>query len=451
MMSRVPYTSVYFTGTFKQVEKQRDARRATVTWQRNDSRENFIGQLDAARAGVAGQALIRSVYVTKTTDVNSKNGSIFFENNSTFNVGDAHQRPENVTVLSNKTIVIILAYMRTGSTLTASVFQEYQDSFYVFEPIRWIHAAFSQLQKKNMTYLNLFYPRGSNRKYTVEDRDKIVTDEIKSWLTCKLDSISMKSLTDDFHKLFTKTMKRFYYCVRKARVLKTHKLLHSGQVRGDSQQLDRCLSWATNACQRSPVVILKFIRLKMEELEKLLPLYPNMKVIHLVRDPRGILNSRIKVKAVPSKEFKNDVNDLCSDMGDNLKHSKCILQKYPDRLKFVFYEDLAEKPEQTAKDMVEFAGLTFTKEMQTFIRKQTSSSRDTCAYCTQRKDSNATANRWRKELPIRYSQYVSDTCKRSNAILGYIPFYSNSTQMDLDRPSRNKTDVNKRLLNENYF
>ena len=73
-----------------------------------------------------------------------------------------------VTVVSNTSIVLIVAYMRTGSTLVGSLFQEYPGSFYVFEPLRAILDVFEDAQKHNNKTVTLKYIEGKRyRIFTI--------------------------------------------------------------------------------------------------------------------------------------------------------------------------------------------------------------------------------------------------------------------------------------------
>lgn len=76
-------------------------------------------------------------------------------------LGDYHKLFERKTeILSNASIVLIVAYMRTGSTLTGSIFQEYPGTFYAFEPIRAVFDAFEAAQKHNRTTVGLKFLQG---------------------------------------------------------------------------------------------------------------------------------------------------------------------------------------------------------------------------------------------------------------------------------------------------
>jgi hypothetical protein len=75
---------------------------------------------------------------------------------------DINNERRKQIVYSHQKILIIVAYMRSGSTLTASLFQEYTGTFYVFEPIRFLHESFMKLSKNN-SYFNLNYTHGRTR------------------------------------------------------------------------------------------------------------------------------------------------------------------------------------------------------------------------------------------------------------------------------------------------
>ncbi|XP_045199057.2 carbohydrate sulfotransferase 1-like isoform X2 [Mercenaria mercenaria] len=323
---------------------------------------------------------------------------------------ESTQKKQNVH--SNKKIVLIVAYMRSGSTLTGSLFQAYPGTFYVFEPLRFLVGAFNGLARNNKTYTTLKYANGTNRNYSASQKSKVIFDELNSWLNCKIESISIRSLTNIHHREHTKVMRTFYYCT-KGRL--------GSSVTQANAKLKQCFKTAVSSCENAPLRAIKLIRMSIEEASKLLPLYPNMKIIHLVRDPRGIMNSRFKINEVTKKSFKKSVEGHCSSVDKDLKSSKEILQKFPNRLKIVHYEDLAERPIEIARALIKFAELPFVKAMQTFTRQQTHASRDSGAFSTQRKNSTKTANKWRWQMDPENAGFIFNMCNASNSVLGYLP------------------------------
>lgn len=255
-------------------------------------------------------------------------------------------------------------------------------------------------------------------------KQDIVLNEIMSWLTCKFGNISVGSLTDSFHSRFTKYMKGFNACYKNAKNQKNSKYA-----------INQCLTNAMTKCRDSSLLVLKFIRLRMKDAVKLLPYFPNMKILHLVRDPRGILNSRIKLN---EKFVQTKVQSLCSEMKEDLEVTKAMQEKFLGRIKIVYYEDMAARPNVTSKAISHFSGIDYTVHMQNYIKSQTSASRDTCSYCTSRADSTLTARKWRNELSPKHATFIYKACESSNKYLGFLPFSASSDQKNFNVPSRKR-------------
>ncbi|KAL4220298.1 chondroitin 6-sulfotransferase [Mactra antiquata] len=341
---------------------------------------------------------------SKTNEKNSPKQNRKFENDGR----------NNVEVLSNKKIAIVLAYMRTGSTLTGAILQQYDETFYAFEPIRSIK---EKVMKRGgiLNYIN-----GTKRFYSSPQYEGVVLNEIKSWLTCDLSNLSVQTLTDDFVR-FSRYMKKFRECYLAAKESNSEIRIH------------KCLQNAKLACERAPLIVLKFIRLSMQFVAQLLPYFPSMKIVHLVRDPRGIYNSR---KRVWHSYVPENCQPLCAQTWEDLKTSEKLDKTYPGRIKMLYYEDMAQTPLVKSKALSNFVGIHFTQEMKQFVISQTSAKKDNCNFCTARADSTATSTQWRKTVRFEESKIVYDMCEKSNKYLGYLPFYTATNQRNLKFPSR---------------
>ncbi|KAH3728408.1 hypothetical protein DPMN_054364 [Dreissena polymorpha] len=135
-----------------------------------------------------------------------------------------------------------------------------------------------------------------------------------------------------------------------------------------------CLRKARTQCLTPNTIILKVIRMSIEQAITLLPFFPNMKIIHLVRDPRAIINSR----QVVGETTKNDFNaanlqlDICSRLEKDLSGTKFLMTFDPSIIKLVQYEDIAEHPVEAAEDLYAFAGLTFDDKIESFVKTKLS-------------------------------------------------------------------------------
>ncbi|WAR08039.1 hypothetical protein MAR_017997 [Mya arenaria] len=189
---------------------------------------------------------------------------------------------ETTQIISNKNIIVVNAYFRTGSTFTASLFKTFPGVFYIFEPLHDIELGFRAAEAAK-TDVSLKYVNFS-RKMTISKRSLVYLEEVCSWLSCRLQDLSKTSLNEQFLSQYNTKMKPFQTCMRSA------KISMNGLNYGSA--ITSCLKKPIQDCQSASFVVLKFIRMRIGELASLLPYFPNMKIVHLIRDPRGMFNSR---------------------------------------------------------------------------------------------------------------------------------------------------------------
>ncbi|XP_045199088.2 carbohydrate sulfotransferase 3-like [Mercenaria mercenaria] len=322
---------------------------------------------------------------------------------------------ENGRHLEYDKIIVIVAYGRSGSTFTGSIFREIPGAFYLYEPNRSL--PFTKVRDNTVT-LSYFYKKTSLYDMTWKTGDLLYA--INLWLRCDLSSFCMPI---SLERMSTPNV---HGCC------------------GQNRAFNTCLQAEEIYCKKAPVKVLKFIKLRMKYLLRFLQVYPNMRVIHLVRDPRGIFNSRwVKERHT---DWKLIVQRHCSRLIEDLTYSKRITVQYPNRLLIVSYENLANEPIKTAREMFQFASLNFSNYITRFLENQTLSNRDTCRYCTQRKNSTATATKWRTKLDSYTAQFIQSACRVSNKVLGYLPFSGENEMNNFSIPSRKLVDIQQELL-----
>ena len=124
----------------------------------------------------------------------------------------------------------------------------------------------------------------------------------------------------------------------------------------------------------------------IDNLDILLEHNRKLKIIHLFRDPRGILNSHLKTswfgrndKTMPEC-VRNDSKVMCERMMIDLKSGKILQAKFPGRVKFIQYEDLGNILQNRMHVLNDFAGFELSKEQSELIN----GSMDTGQYTDQR-------------------------------------------------------------------
>merc|ERR1712183_1102136 len=93
-----------------------------------------------------------------------------------------------------------------------------------------------------------------------------------------------------------------------------------------------------------------------------------MGIIHLVRDPRGIVNSRYKIhKQWPVRQTEN----TCKRLVTNAKLGEERPEWLDGRYMRVRYEDLALRPMEVAEEIYKFVDLPFVPEVRSWISQNT--------------------------------------------------------------------------------
>ncbi|XP_042218868.1 carbohydrate sulfotransferase 1-like isoform X2 [Homarus americanus] len=209
-----------------------------------------------------------------------------------------HQ-PGNILVLSSEG--------RSGSSFLGSLVASLGRNMYFFEPIRTLEYDIPSTITKEMMVTEL------RRIYHCEMRDNMI------------DSDSYKSTIYYQHTVG---------CGRPYRVMKRKK----EEIR-----------MARRICNRMPVKIIKTIRCRLQWISELLQdTELDLKVIHLVRDPRGILLS-------VHNSYGGDVSThVCSSLFQDLQQQQYMKEKFPNSYFFVRYEDLCQDPYGKTSEIFRF-------------------------------------------------------------------------------------------------
>ena len=170
--------------------------------------------------------------------------------------------------------------------------------------------------------------------------------------------------------------------------------------------ISTCLPVMTNSCLSSTVVAAKVIRLRMDLVKYIIEAMPSnvdFKVIHLIRDPRGILVSRKKGSLGNSTKYSAERNEaivtekrilsdsLCRQILVNINMEKELKKEYPNVFLQIRYEHLAMHTLQALREIYAFTGLQLTDRMEANILSRTHAPRGDGPIGTFRSNSTRTA------------------------------------------------------------
>ncbi len=144
--------------------------------------------------------------------------------------------------------------------------------------------------------------------------------------------------------------------------------------------VDSCVEKLHIPCVTSQLLVVKALRLTMNTVRILLRDDPDLRLVYLVRDPRGILQSRKTVRYL-TEGLQTDLNReaalLCPKMTRDLSGFEKLKQEFAERVLLLRYEDAADQPQEVVDRVYEFIGeflffpillTTYKRGISAFIR-----------------------------------------------------------------------------------
>lgn len=182
------------------------------------------------------------------------------------------------------------------------------------------------------------------------------------------------------------------------------------------------IEYVQKVCTWSPSIVVKTIRIDLDVVEKLLndrSVGNSLKVIHLVRDPRGILSSRKTIVG-----FQNSkASDICSDMRKNLAiYNRLQHSTHKHKLLQIRYEDLASKPISTLLKVWNFTGFSFKNVDLSHLRKHifgNGKKRPPASSLNTEMNSLNTYKEWLKNAKFELVEEAQEHCNDVMKSIGY--------------------------------
>ncbi|XP_017069892.1 carbohydrate sulfotransferase 4 [Drosophila eugracilis] len=195
-------------------------------------------------------------------------------------------------------------------------------------------------------------------------------------------------------------------------------------------------AFLTRFCRLFPIQSMKTVRLRLAQAEKLLEdqSLSNVRIVLLVRDPRGTMQSRRHRVWCGGNEDCEDPRLVCQDLQDDYKTAEMLLQKYPSRFRTVRYEDLSLSPSEMTEDILHFYGLPFDPAVEEFLDTHTKV--NIGGVSSTYRDSRSAPFHWMQDLKPEEIKQIQDVCVDAMDLWGYrrIENFSNfsTTQQTFD-------------------
>ena len=258
------------------------------------------------------------------------------------------------TASSKRMNVILFGHGRSGTSFLGQLFNQNPSVFYHFEPLNFVRS----MSKEKIV---MDYRTKQSQEYI-----KNVFEVLSTIFSCEF---SESNITSDFLSYYSKsTFQR-----EQSEALKKYKA---------SSHLD--IKTMNALCRSLPsytFVKLLIPRLPDGQIANLLPLIRKLnqsqfKLIHVIRDPRGVLNSQMSLGWSPGISLEIAARTMCRQTQLNLAVEKVRDVLFQCNYKRITYEDLVTKPLTVAKELYSFLGMKSSLAVRRWIDGVTNLSRE---------------------------------------------------------------------------
>ncbi|XP_034542022.1 carbohydrate sulfotransferase 1 [Notolabrus celidotus] len=329
--------------------------------------------------------------------------------------------------------ILLFATTRSGSSFTGQLLNQHPEIFYVFEPLFHVQQAFTNSSSRLRRSLDRRALLGAYR------------DLLLNLYTCDLHFMENYIRPEPQDHLTNSFFRR-----SSSHALCSPPVCVEGSDAAASDLPDetwcpkKCgalnLTLASMSCLSRGHVAIKTVRVPEVGDLRTLTEDPrlDLKIIHLVRDPRAVLASRMVAFSDQFRAWKIwnatgrqpryvDLSQITSTCKDMTASAETGLQKpawLRGRYMPVRYEDLAFHPKEKAAEIYRFVGVEMEDRVRLWVEKNTNSNMTSPSsewnyrYSTTR-DSRATAESWRLRLSFDIVRTVQNLCNDTLALLGY--------------------------------
>lgn len=328
--------------------------------------------------------------------------------------------------------VLVLSSWRSGSSFVGQLFSQHPDVFYLMEPAWHV---WTTLPQASAPALHM-----------------AVRDLVRSIFLCDLDVFDAylpwrRNLSDLFQWAVSRALCSPPACSAFPR----------GAISNEAVCKPLCarqpFSGVQAACRSYSHVVLKEVR--FFNLQVLYPLLNdpalNLRIVHLVRDPRAVLRSREQTAKALARDngivLGTNGTWVEADPGLRVVREVCRSQvriaeaathKPPPflhgRYRLVRFEDLVRAPLPEIQALYAFAGLSLTPQLEAWIANIThgtgTGARHEAFKITSRNALNV-SQAWRHTLPFAKIRQVQELCAGALQLLGYRPVFSEEEQRNL--------------------
>lgn len=197
---------------------------------------------------------------------------------------------------------------------------------------------------------------------------EVAVKTLDNLFQCKFEQVPLALWIDDVFLSLSLKAKNLKLCM---------KTYGTRAIKNGTHILRKCLNELKSECLKSKFIVIKTIRLSIDRIIPIMEKYKNMKIIHLIRDPRSTISSQMRfMRGITKKQKPGIAEKMCTRILTDIEDYKILQYKYPSRVNRVRYESLACDPVDISRRLYKFCGMNFTEKVIQRIRDLTENSKE---------------------------------------------------------------------------
>uniref|UniRef100_H2YAG4 Sulfotransferase n=2 Tax=Ciona savignyi TaxID=51511 RepID=H2YAG4_CIOSA len=328
--------------------------------------------------------------------------------------------------------VILLTQRRSGSSILGELFNQYVDVSYFYEPLFPIDETCNPSLRQNaVEIVQRIINCDLNQLPMLYEKAFNVTDRNDKYSRCKIHNVCFAGNTQSKYSA---------YLTRDAKICN---VVNNFQYCPEPIDLERLSAH----CRGSVLIATKMIYLcKLEWISSFLsPPSASLKVLHLVRDPRATINSRIPARNSDSGSntarlggIRFYAKQICEKLSVNTAFAnRAVGTVIPhDKYMRIRHEDFSMDPIKTAEKIYEFVSIPFDVDIKRWLVEATSFDKSLNLKVGDqgtKRNSRDIVSAWRMKLTFEEVVVIQDICKDALTMLGYEVYNTNEDMLDLNK------------------